>query len=367
MSAVKVKIGIDARILRGAWVGVSRYLMNYLQYLVQDPDKEIYLYSNTDIVFPIGFDQSRVHVVVDAGWCRVPGTLWLLFRVNMLLKRSSIDVFWGIQQGMPYFRSAEIKYVVTIHDVVHLKFPKSMQLPGLLFNHLMFPLVLAKADHLIFVSNTTRQDVLDGYRDIPVAGERASVIYQVVPCAQAAATPVRVHGNYLFTVGSLEPRKNLERLLQVFAQLRGKLPDLRLKIAGGQSWGALDLPHLCQQLAISDAVDILGGIDDAERERLLSTCTAYVFPSLYEGYGIPILEAVQHAPVIASDIAIFRELNDHMSGLQLVNFSDDVAVVADRMYALLSGEVLPICKIRDAAAAMFSPNLSYQRVAAILS
>lgn len=366
--AIVKKIGIDARILLGQYVGVSRYLINYLKFLVADNNFDVWLFSNREIKIPAELADSALNIIIDKTFSRVPGSLWVSFRLNHLLSEYKIDIFWGVQQLIPINKLKNVKYIVTIHDVVHLKYPKSMQFGGLLFNKLFFSNTLCKADHVIFVSESTRDDVVLNYKNIIDILDKSTVIYQIVGTGvRFSSNENQPRGNFLFTIGSVEPRKNLIKLLTVFSALKKRLPSIKLVIAGGKSWGGVDLEYWCRQLNLIGSVELLGKISEDTRLKLLSKCAAYIFPSLYEGYGIPAVECVHNAPLICSDIAVFRELSRHIDGINIVDFSKSDEAIAQRIIGLFADEKLINCQYVTGSELLFDCNNSFKMVKEILT
>lgn len=158
---------------------------------------------------------------------------------------------------------------------------------------------IKKADQVICVSSFTRQEV--GRYFPTAAASKCYVIHEgaAQPEKIAELPPGKISSPYLLFVGTLEPRKNLSRLLQAYARKANQLPDLI--IVGGQGWGELQLTELVDKLQLADRVKLLGFVSEADLHRLYQKAHCLLMPSLYEGFGLPALEAMQYeVPVLYS-------------------------------------------------------------------
>jgi glycosyltransferase involved in cell wall biosynthesis len=207
--------------------------------------------------------------------------------------------------------------VVTVHDLGYLYHPQA---------HTRFQNVYLRwstrynaraAARVLADSQATRQDLIRHYRIPP---EKIVVVYPgrdetlapVTDPAALAAVRERygLPSPYLLYVGTLHPRKNLARLVQAFASLpRELVPGLRLVLAGQKGWLYDEILDQVELLGLSDRVVFTGYVPDADLPALLSGALAFVFPSLYEGFGFPLLEAMAcGTPVVCSDVSSLPEV-----------------------------------------------------------
>ena len=115
--------------------------------------------------------------------------------------------------------------------------------------------------------------------------------------------------NFILYVGTVEPRKNLARLIEAFARITQRYPDLLLAIAGKRGWLCDDLDALVQRLGLQDRVRFLGFIEESEKPILIRAARLFAYPSLYEGFGIPVLEALScGTPVLSSNASSMPEI-----------------------------------------------------------
>ena len=198
----------------------------------------------------------------------------------------------------PTFRApvrSPLPLVVTFHDLAVLRRPETFNAWTRSYSRAMLPLVARAADRAIAVSEFTAQELVDVLR---VPEEKIRVVRQAVGPPFTEPGPA-AEGDYVLAVGTLEPRKNLGRLVDGFR--RADLDGTELRVVGPRGWGGVEV-------AASDRVRWLGEVSDEELARLYrgARCVAYV--SLYEGFGLPVLEAMAcGAAVVSSDLPPVRE------------------------------------------------------------
>jgi glycosyltransferase involved in cell wall biosynthesis len=205
--------------------------------------------------------------------------------------------------------------VLTVHDLIFRHLPEHHKRLNRWYLRASLPLYCRRADRIIAVSEATRQDLIAAY-DLPPAKVR--VIHEAAaprfrPTSDAVQTGVRVRyglpARYLLYVGTLEPRKNLTRLLRVWAPLRrsGDVPPLVL--IGARGWLIDDFFAALARSDVREDVILPGYIADADLPAVYGGATAFVFPSLYEGFGLPPLEAMAcGTPVACSNTSSMPEV-----------------------------------------------------------
>lgn len=221
-----------------------------------------------------------------------------------------VDVFHSSDWLEPPTKKA--KRVTTIHDLTIFKYPETFSARGghdIVANQkrkLFF--VKQYSDLVIAVSETTKKDIIEilhlPEKRIRVIPEAADPIYSPrnKEMVQEAKKKYLIEGDFLLCVGTREPRKNLDRVMAAFAEISATNPDLSLVIAGKYGWGD-DSSKLEQK------VKILGFVEKEDLARLYSGATAFVYPSLYEGFGLPILEAMGcGCPVVTSNLGSMKEI-----------------------------------------------------------
>ncbi|MBI4498383.1 MAG: glycosyltransferase family 4 protein [Chloroflexi bacterium] len=248
---------------------------------------------------------------------RMATILWHRLRLPVPAEvfTGACDIFHAPDYALPPLRRS--KGIVTVHDLGFVRNP-AWYVPALTrYLSRAVPDAVRRADLVLADSVATKQDLVAW---LGIAPERVAVVYGgVAPHFQprrdaAAVRQIRerygLPGPYLLSVSTLEPRKNLVRLLEAYAQLRARrspVPDLA--IAGGRGWLFEEIDRRTEELALGGAVRFLSYVPDADLPALLSLAEALVFPSLYEGFGLPPLEAMAcGTPVVASTAPCLPEV-----------------------------------------------------------
>ncbi len=197
--------------------------------------------------------------------------------------------------------------VLTVHDLIFELFPRFHKPLNYWYLHWTMPLYCRRADRIIAVSQATRRDLTQHYG---VAPERITVVYEAAaphfrPASPQAIAALRARyalpDRFLLHVGTIEPRKNLERLLDALALLRRQGQDVYLVLAGGKGWLYEGFFRKLERFPHREAVRWLGYVPDEALPALYSAATLCVVPSLYEGFGLPVLEAMAcGTPVVCS-------------------------------------------------------------------
>jgi glycosyltransferase involved in cell wall biosynthesis len=200
---------------------------------------------------------------------------------------------------------------VTVHDLVWMEYGETMRFPGRQIEHFFTPRALARADVITVVSQFTGRR-LEHY--FPQYAHKVTVVPGASMLAgkaeaSALAAPAEPGGYFLF-VGTLEPRKNLPRLLRAYRRYVTGTPQPRpLKIAGGGGWGGEDIARIVVELGLERRVELLGKVDDSALRSLYRGAHALLMPSLYEGFGLPVVEALSlGVPVITSRDSAMAEV-----------------------------------------------------------
>jgi glycosyltransferase involved in cell wall biosynthesis len=248
------------------------------------------------------------------------GDLWLLGYLPLRLRRLAVDVYHGPAVFLPLVKLG-YRTVVTIHDLVSFLFPETVPRKYALYMRLMTRLAVRSADRIIAVSGATRDDLT---RVLRVPEEKVVVIHEAVAPEFSAADPAAVTSvierydirpPYCLFVGNLEPRKNLSRLIEAFGLLRGRRAavsggrPLQLVLVGTRGWLYSSIfGTVATQGAPSDIV-FTGYVPASDLPALYAGAECFVFPSLYEGFGLPVLEAMAAGtPVVASRVGAIPEV-----------------------------------------------------------
>jgi alpha-1,3-rhamnosyl/mannosyltransferase len=293
----------------------------------------------------LGFTEPNVELIVPGWWTTARARLQRRLGRDAELSygiEPPCDVFHATNNIFPY-RVRAARRVLTIHDLTLLLFPEWHPAERLARMVPALEPAVTRASHIITPSRSTRDDVL---KLLPVDPERVSVIPEGVapiftprPAAEVAArlAPLGLRaGGYLLFMGTIEPRKNLLRLLRAIELTPATIGPLVL--AGGHGWNNAAIRATADRLARGGRVRSLGYVPDELRPILLSGARAFVYPSLYEGFGLPPLEAMAcGTPVLTSNVSSLPEV---VGDAALFVSPDDVDGLAAALARLWDDETL---------------------------
>jgi glycosyltransferase involved in cell wall biosynthesis len=249
------------------------------------------------------------------------------------------SLFHATEHLLPRLRS--ISSVFTLHDTAYLNYPEYHLPQNRYYLRWMMPRFLKSASAVIAVSEHTRQDAERHYRldasKIHVIPEAVEARFRPLDdAAILAATRARFNlpDRFILFLGTLEPRKNLVVLLEAYALVRAVCGDVGLVIAGGKGWLYESFFEKLRSLQLEAHVRLTGHVPDADLPALLSCAEVFAFPSLFEGFGLPPLEAMAcGVPVVCSNAASLPEVVGD-AGIQLA--PDDVREWAATLLRLLN-------------------------------
>lgn len=304
-----MKLGIDARLLSGPITGIGRYTEELTKELVKNSG-EFYLYSSRPIISE-SFQQKAV-IKTKNFHTRIGRMLWSQTYLPYWASYDKINVFWGPAHRIPRFLAHNIARVVTIHDLVWKHAGDTMRGLNKILEKKLMPEAIYLADRIIADSHHTAKDISN---EFPIASSKIRVIYPgptnfILAGDFKALANFGIHARYILFVGTLEPRKNLERLLRAFSLVdSAHTRDLQLVIVGGKGWGNLDINALIRELDLSSKVVLTGYVTDEQLSTLYAHAYFLAIPSIYEGFGLPIVEANTYGiPVLTSNRSCLPEV-----------------------------------------------------------
>jgi glycosyltransferase involved in cell wall biosynthesis len=223
------------------------------------------------------------------------------------------ELFHATEHLLPPFR--DVPTVLTVHDMIFRLFPEHQKRLNYWYLNATMPLYCRRADAIITVSECSKRDIVHHYGLDPA---KVAVIHEAASPEFRPASPVAVDGirrqyglpsRFIIHVGTIEPRKNLIRLIEALQRLRGEGLHIPLVVVGAKGWLYDDLFRRLQELEIRDDIHFPGYVPQADLPILYSAATMEVMPSVYEGFGLPVLEAMAcGTPVVCSDASSLPEL-----------------------------------------------------------
>ena len=296
-----MRIGIDTQALAGKKSGLGIYTDQLVSHLKQiDRQNEYVLLVNRRKFGERTYDRL----------------VWENFSLAGEARKEHVGILHTPAFSVPFVKG-NWRSVVTIHDLIGIIFPGHLSFPSRCYWAHWLPFVNRRSERIIVDSNCTKQDVIKYLKVDPqkirvvhlAASDRfkkskTSDEIQMV-CAQYG-----ISRPYLLYVGNIEPRKNLVRVLKAFSELKKKRNiEHQLVLAGSRTWRYPILDHLIQEYGLSKSIKCLNYIDDEALISLYNGTELLVFPSLYEGFGMPILEAMQcGVPVLTSKLSSIPEV-----------------------------------------------------------
>jgi glycosyltransferase involved in cell wall biosynthesis len=309
-----IRIGIDGNEANVEnKVGVSVYAQNLLKYFSSVANKEtrfiIYLKNKPSLELPEENEFYEYRIISGK-------FLWsqIYLPIELYLNKN-IDIFFSPAHYLPRF--CPVPQVVTIHDLAYLYFPEDFKKKDLwqLVNWTKFS--INKSKQIISVSKTTKKDIIKNYA---VDESKISVVYngfeksfnklKIPAFAKANASKEK----FILFVGTLQPRKNLEVLIDAFEKFQQTNPDFKLVIVGKKGWLYKSIFEKVKTMNLEDKIIFTGHISDDELVWYYENAFCLTLPSLYEGFGIPVLEAMSYdCPTIISMSSSLPEIGGDAS------------------------------------------------------
>ena len=360
-----MRIGIDARKLHD--FGIGTYIRNLLRHLARlDRDTEfVVLCRAEDREGLMSLGANFRPVIERSGNYSIAEQ----FALPIALKREGVTLFHAPHYVLPPLVGC--RSVVTIHDCIHLMFPQYLPNPiALAYARTSIELAARRATRVMTVSESSKRDIL---RYVHIPAEKIDVIYNAyderfgVEPREEDVVRVRerfqLHDEFVLYAGNVKPHKNLERVIQAFDLVRRRgLDRLKLVIIGDEVSKYTALRRAVHRHQLHQYVRFLGYLPEETLAVMYRLAGVFVFPSLYEGFGLPPLEAMASGtPVVTSNVSSLPEVAGDAA--VLVDPYDPQAI-ADGMYRVLTDETLSADLRRKglARAKQFSWEASVRRV-----
>lgn len=297
-------IGIDARELSGQPAGKGQYLLRMVVHWIKNSDARFMLYTKPGQILPVHCTGPTVRHVEVSG----KGLLWHL-TVGQRLKSDGVQTFFASLSYLSCLANP-VPTTTVVHDLAVFRLPGlSHNRRAQIIERLSLKRAIKKSAVIIAVSQSTKRDLVELMGAKP---ESIDVLYEAAMLEDDGIAPLSKDQRqpyFLFT-GTLEPRKNILVLLKAYATLPGDIrKTYRLKLAGKPGWGGEDYQSAAGDLGIASTVDFLGYVSNEELKRLFANAFAFAYPSLYEGFGLPVVEAMAvGTPVVTSNVSSLPEV-----------------------------------------------------------
>jgi len=342
-----MRIAIDARMAKTRG-GIGTYTRELISQLVEiDRENRYFIFINTPVKQNIVVNAANFSMIESSVTRRhyLTKDIWHQLFLPFFLKNNHIDVYFNPRYILPYFSGS--KMVVTIHDMIAFLYPEIW--PGVSgFRIRQYIKISSKrADKILTVSNCAKNDIM---RILNVPEEKIKVI----PCGinkelynpnydkslqNAMIKKYRIIKKFILAIGPMGKRKNHDRLIQAYSNLPNTIKEeYQLVITGEKKGCYQDLLKIIDQLDLYEAIIFPGFIPEKEMPVLINAASIFIFPSLYEGFGIPLLEAMAcGTPLLASNVSSVLEVAGNAVLLFNLRSIQEMAYAIKR---LISDEVL---------------------------
>lgn len=306
-----LRLGIDGTALCAPLTGIGWYVRQVLfEFRRIAPDMQVLVYVSRPLV--VKLEPGLAELRHERYPFPLPGLIWRQYLLPRLAQADRIDCFWGPAQILPVRLPRRIPTVMTVHDLVNIRYPETMEFRTRLTMRLHFCSSLRRADAVISVSASTRDELhtMLGYPESRVTVIRQGVepMFRPMPAetVNLRLSELGLKPGYLLAVGTIEPRKNHQLLLEALA----RLPDLpMLVLAGRKGWGCEHIYQMVAERHLEARVRFLDYVASDDLPVLLNGAQLLVLPSFYEGFGLPILQAMAcGTPILASAIPSLQEV-----------------------------------------------------------
>jgi len=333
-------IGIDgneANVLKR--VGISEYAFELLTQFqqMQIPNVSFRIYLKDIPLSDMPSESAYWHYEVFG-----PRKMWTQFAlpVRLFLEKKRPDVFFSPSHYAPRF--SPVKTAIAIMDVSYLRFPELFAKKDLYQLESWTAYSVKNASKIFTISQSSKNDIIKFYR---VKEQHVVVTYpgikkniQKVVSMDILQKAYQIPAKYILFVGTIQPRKNITRLIEAFSKLSQKYKDVDLVIAGKKGWLYESIIESPKKFGVSERVHILNFVSDEDLASLYSHALCMVLPSLYEGFGLPVLEAMKYGcPVITSNVSSLPEAGGDAC---LYVDPEDISDITLKMEKMISSDAL---------------------------
>ncbi len=279
--------------------GLGRYAESLARALVQEyPGRFAFFYNRDRGTNPLAGLEDVPTRTVHAGYKPWRMAVWLGQILGLGFERllPEAELYHATEHLLLPLR--QVPTVLTVHDLIYHLFPEHHKPLNYRFLNWAMPLFVRRSEAIIAISESTKRDLIRRYGVHP---DKVTVVYEAAaphfrPASPGVIAAVRARyglpEDFILTVGTIEPRKNLPRLLDAFRRLRRKGHNTWLVVVGGKGWLYEGFFRCLEESQLGEAVLLPGYIPDADLPAIYSAARVFVFPSLYEGFGLSVLEAM---------------------------------------------------------------------------
>ncbi len=346
-----MKIGIDIRLIGKNQTGSEAVFFNLVKNLaVIDKQNEYFLFTDITneqkikkVKKEIGLDdKNNFKIIILETKNKFTWNFWTLPKY---LCKNPVDIYLT-QYITPFFVSRKIKILTIIHDVSFRVFPKLIKFSDLFFLRVLIPISLRRADKIVAVSDFTRDEIIKYYKIKP---EKVVCAYNAIAdhfLTQSFSSDeieiIRKKYNlpqkFILYIGTLQPRKNIPVLVEAYAKIKKRLPEMRLILFEGSKYNYdIRIDEAIEKNCLKiEEIMRPGFVAEEDKKAVIQMADCFCFPSLYEGFGIPILEAFScGVPCVVSKIPPHMEVAGSAALFFAPESADDLA---EKLLQILTDE-----------------------------
>jgi len=296
--------------------GIGNYVVNLVKELSKiDKSNNYLIIANKDNAdfFDLNNKNFETFIAPKYTTIKLLRLLWEQLKLPFILKKNNVDLLHSPGFVAPLIKTT--KSVVTIHDMTFFSHAKYHTIFKQIYFGKMIPLSARNTDAIIADSNNTKEEI-GKYLDIP--GNKITTVYlgagkEFKPIRKTTAQKILldkygIHHKFVLFVGMIEPRKNLARLVEAFKNAKDR--NTKLVIVGKKGWHTKELSNTIKKVELQNDVIFTGYVPDEDLIMFYNATEFFIYPSLYEGFGIPVIEAMAcGCPVITSNISSMKEIS----------------------------------------------------------
>ncbi len=344
----KMKILVNTRfLLRDHLEGIGRYSYEILRRWVSDHSTDQFVFCfdrpyDPNFVFghnvkPLILRPPARHAILFYWWYH--------YALPKVYQREKADVLFSPDGFIPLSEKVE-RTLITIHDLAYRHYPDQISKASHWYYQKFMPRYIEKANQIVTVSKSTKQDI---ELNFPQAAGKVTVVYNGVSEHFRPLTPNERQSvqkqftggvPYFIALGAIHPRKNVARLIRAFSDFKARYKtEDQLLIVGRMAWQTDDIKTAAEQSPYQDAIQFLHYVSDEDLPKLVASSTALVYVSLFEGFGLPVLEGMRSGvPVITSNRSSMAEIAGSAAFLVHPELSDEICEAMHKVKSLSPSE-----------------------------
>ena len=333
-----MKIGFDAKRLFHNSTGLGHYSRTLIRVLLQlNEDMKIVLFDAKPVNTPLT-NFFFTHPQVETITLDTPAWYYRSINLSKYSHKEKIDIYHGLSNELPVIRNHDLKYVVTIHDLLYQSFHDDFSFIDRNIYHIKTKLAIKNANVIVAISESTKKSIMESF---PVDEKKIVVIYQTYdPAFNQPVTNDQINAaiqkhnlpiNYNYFVGSVTYRKNIKVILEAMIR-QPKDQRLPLVIAGNGTNYLKEMNHFIHQHHLASYIYHLPNLPRSEVQILFKNANAVIYPSLGEGFGLPVLEGIAaNVPVITSNLSSLPEAGGDVALYFNPSEPDELVTILDSL------------------------------------